>query len=89
MRKVCTSVTAVSILLLAALRAAAIEPAPADGLFNVSLTQLGATAKGSGSTFNTDWPPNNALVPGLGGGGTVFGGPLKGGGGWISACSCR
>ena len=79
MRNIYYRVTIVSILLLAALRAVAVEPAPADGLFNVSLTQLGATAKGSGSSFNTDWPPNNALVPGLGGGGTVFGGPLKGG----------
>ena len=79
MRNVYTTATTVSILLLAALNVAAIEPAPADELFNVSLTQLGATAKGSGASFNKDWPPNNALAPGLAGGGTVFGGPLKGG----------
>lgn len=50
-----------------------------SGLFNVSLLALGATAKGSGSKFNKDWPPNSTLITGLGRGGTMFGGPLKGG----------
>jgi len=51
-----------------------------DGeLRNVSLLELGATAKGSGAPFNKDWPPNNTLLPGTGRGGTIFGGPLKGG----------
>ena len=72
MRNIYYRVTIASILLLAALRATAVEPAPADGLFNVSLTELGATAKGSGLKFNPDWQPNGTLVPGLGGGGTLF-----------------
>jgi len=49
--------------------------ADASGLYNVSLLELGATAKGSGAPFNKDWPANNAL----GGRGTLFGSPLKGG----------
>lgn len=56
------------------------EDDPADaGLQNVALMSVGATAKGSGAPFNKDWPPNNALVAGYGRGGTMFGGPLKGG----------
>ncbi|MEK7413276.1 MAG: heparinase II/III family protein [Planctomycetota bacterium] len=55
------------------------EAPPAPGEHNVALLKLGATAKGSGQKFNKDWPPNNALVPGLGRGGTMFGGPLIGG----------
>ena len=42
-------------------------PQPSDpdfgGLYNVAQTSLGATAKGSGSAFNKDWPPNNAIGP--------------------------
>ena len=49
----------------------AVDKPDKDGLYNVSLVQLGATAKGSGSAFNKDWPPNNTLQPGLGGGGTL------------------
>jgi Heparinase II/III-like protein/Alginate lyase len=47
-----------------------------DGLYNVALTTLGATAKGSGAHFNKDWPAINALKPGRGGG-TIFN-PYKG-----------
>ena len=65
--------------MLTALTVVAGESSPPDGLFNVSLTELGATAKGSGAPFNKDWPPNKALVPGRGGGGTLFGSPLVGG----------
>ena len=53
--------------------------AESGDLYNVALLSLGATAKGSGSPFNRDWPPNNTLVAGDGRGGTIFGGPLKGG----------
>jgi hypothetical protein len=68
--------------------AAAAAPAPkapapdqpdSSGLYNVSLASLGATGKGSGAPFNKDWPPSRALQPGLKGGGTLFGAPLKGG----------
>lgn len=59
--------------------AAAIAAPPAAGEINVSLMELGATAKGSGAPFNRDWPPNNALVAGSGRGGTMFGSPLTGG----------
>ena len=50
-----------------------------DGLYNVSLIELGATAKGSGVPINKDWPPNNTLQAGTGRGGTMMGHPLKGG----------
>ena len=36
------------------------SPTP-EQLYNVSLTELGATAKGSGVPFNKDWPANNTL----------------------------
>jgi hypothetical protein len=49
------------------------------GLYNAALLELGATARGSGVPFNKDWPADNALVRGLGGGGTLSGAPLKGG----------
>jgi len=57
----------------------AVDKPDSTKLYNAALLDLGATAKGSGAPFNKDWPPNNTLVAGLGGGGTVFGGPLKGG----------
>ena len=51
-----------------------------SGLYNVAQTSLGATAKGTGSPFNRDWPANNAIGPEEGRrAGTIFGGPLKGG----------
>jgi len=56
---------------------AAADGPDASGLYNVALLDLGATAKGSGSPFNKDWPPNNTLT--RRGDGTIFGGPLKGG----------
>jgi hypothetical protein len=55
------------------------EAAPAGEGVNVALVGLGATGKGSGAPFNKDWPVNNALVPGQGRGGTMFGAPLTGG----------
>ncbi len=48
-----------------------------DGLHNIALTTLGATAKGSVRPFNKDWPAQNALLPGGRRGGTIFGAPLK------------
>jgi hypothetical protein len=76
---------AIVVLGCAALAAGPAKPAAkassdgpdASGLYNVSLLDLGATAKGSGSPFNKDWPPNNTLT--RRGDGTIFGGPLKGG----------
>jgi hypothetical protein len=60
--------------------AAGAEAPDANGLYNAALLDLGATAKGSGSPFNKDWPPNNVLESGSNAGsGTMFGGPLKGG----------
>jgi len=50
-----------------------------SGLYNVAQTSLGATAKGTGSPFNKDWPANNAIGPEGRRAGTIFGGPLKGG----------
>ena len=47
-----------------------------DGLYNVAVTTLGATAKGSGANFNKDWPAIGTLNPGQGGG-TIFN-PFKG-----------
>jgi hypothetical protein len=55
------------------------EEAAEPQLINVALTTLGATAKGSGSPFNRDWPAISALLPPGQQGGTIFGGPLKGG----------
>lgn len=57
----------------------AVETASAAREQNVSLVELGATAQGNGAPFNKDWPPSNALVPGLGRGGTMFGAPMTGG----------
>lgn len=68
-----------AVLLWLALSVGAVESAPPGDLYNVALTQLGATAKGSGAGFNKDWPPNNALASTPNGGGTLFGGPLTGG----------
>lgn len=79
MRRVCPSLTVLVLLMLTALAVAAGESARPDGLFNVALTDLGATAKGSGAPFNKDWPPNNTLVAKMGGGGTLIGSPLTGG----------
>lgn len=76
------------VLGLAALAAGQARPAArpspdapdANGLYNVALLDLGATAKGTGSPFNKDWPPNNTLARGNNAGsGTLFGPPLKGG----------
>ena len=72
---------------VAALMVAVLAASPAAGqgtneggagqaLYNVALTTLGATAKGTGVHFNKDWPPLNALRPGTGGG-TIFN-PYKG-----------
>jgi hypothetical protein len=72
------SLTVAAVLMLALRLTAGEAPLP-DGVYNVALTELGATAKGSGASFNKDWPPGNALVAGLGRGGTLFGGPLTGG----------
>ena len=79
MRQFCPTLTVPILPALTPLTVVAGEFSPPDGLFNVSLTELGATAKGSGSPFNKDWPPNGTLVPGIGGGGTIFGAPLVGG----------
>ncbi|NLF31302.1 MAG: hypothetical protein GX591_10500 [Planctomycetes bacterium] len=62
------------LLVLTPAAAQTAEPQPT----NAALTTLGATAKGSGAPFNSDWPANNALQPGQGGG-TIFGAPLTGG----------
>ncbi len=49
-------------------------------LLNVALTELGATATGSGAPFNKDWPANNAMGPEKGKArGTLFGSPMTGG----------
>ncbi|MBN2583379.1 MAG: heparinase II/III family protein [Planctomycetes bacterium] len=57
---------------LIAIMSSAVAQETGDGLYNVSLTTLGATAKGSGANFNKDWPAINALQPGDRGGGTIF-----------------
>lgn len=78
MRHVHSTLTLLVFLMLIALPVSAAETAPTNDLFNVSLIQLGATAKGSGAWFNKDWPPNNALASGFGGG-TLFSSPFVGG----------
>ncbi|MGI5869759.1 MAG: heparinase II/III domain-containing protein [Kiritimatiellia bacterium] len=79
MDNLCRSIALASLVWGASFQATAAEATPPDGLFNAALTALGATAKGSGAPFNKDWPPNNALVAGMGRGGTLFGVPLVGG----------
>jgi len=56
----------------------AIDQKDSWGLYNVSVMQLGASAKGTGASFNRDWPPNGTLQPGMGGGGTIINHPMVG-----------
>lgn len=65
--------TAIALSLTLALSVSTIAVAQQQDaeLHNVALTTLGATAKGTGSNFNKDWPAIGTLRPG-GGGGTIF-----------------
>ncbi len=49
-------------------------------LFNVASTDVGASAVGTGASFNRDWPAVNAIAPESSKArGTIFGAPMTGG----------
>ncbi|MGO8702403.1 MAG: heparinase II/III family protein [Candidatus Brocadiia bacterium] len=75
------TITKSSAVVRPAEQAPAADRPDSTGLYNAALLELGATARGSGAVFNRDWPPDNALEPGLWNGGTIFdkSGSLKGG----------
>ena len=79
MRRVCSTWTVLCALMPTSLTVLAGESAPPDGLFNVSRTDLGATAKGSGATVQQGLAAEQGVGAGMGGGGTIFGAPLTGG----------
>ena len=68
-----------SVMFMAAMAVGQTTEAKPPKLYNAALTELGASAKGTGAPFNRDWPANGALAAGEGRGGTIFGAPMTGG----------